>query len=229
MRPVPRPTIIGMIPARMGSQRLARKNLRELAGIPLITRAIRKCRDAGVFDEVWVNSEHSAFRQIAHDEGVHFHHRPGQLGNDSATSEQYITEFLEERACDFLVQVHSIAPLLSAEDVRRFVVALRDGAADSLLSAELIQLECAYRDQPINFRLSEKTNSQDLEPVQRVSWSITGWRRSTYLDAVKAGRCGTYAGRVGFFPVSRLAGYVIKTEEDLQIVEALLPLTVAAQ
>jgi CMP-N-acetylneuraminic acid synthetase len=228
VRTGPPPKIIGMIPARMGSQRLVRKNLRELAGVPLITRAIRKCRDAGVFDEIWVNSEHVAFRQIAHDEGVEFHHRPEQLGNDSATSEQYITEFLEEHPCDFLVQVHSIAPLLSVEDIRRFVAAVRAGGVDSLLSAELIQLECAYRDQPINFRLSEKTNSQDLEPVQRVSWSMTGWRRSTYLGAVRAGGCGTYAGRVGFFPVSGLAGHVIKTEEDLRIAEALLPLTVLA-
>ncbi|MCA9417335.1 MAG: cytidyltransferase, partial [Candidatus Omnitrophica bacterium] len=40
---------IGMIPARMGSQRLKKKNLRELGGVPLITRAIRKCLEAGVF------------------------------------------------------------------------------------------------------------------------------------------------------------------------------------
>ena len=43
---------IAMIPARMGSQRLKRKNMRELHGVPLITLAIRKCLAAGVFDEV---------------------------------------------------------------------------------------------------------------------------------------------------------------------------------
>ncbi|HAB19073.1 MAG TPA: cytidyltransferase, partial [Verrucomicrobiales bacterium] len=95
---------------------------------------------------------------------------------------------------------------------------------DCLLSADLIQIERAYRGQPINFHFSEKTNSQDLEPVQRVSWSITGWRRSTYLAAVAEGRCATYSGRVGFFPVNRLAGHVIKTEDDLRMAEALLPL-----
>ncbi len=43
--------IIAMIPARMGSQRLRHKNLRELDGIPLITRAVRLSHDAGIFNE----------------------------------------------------------------------------------------------------------------------------------------------------------------------------------
>ena len=67
---------IAMIPARMGSQRLKQKNLRELAGVPLIVRAIRKCKAAGVFDEIWVNSEHPDFGPIALAEGASFHRGP---------------------------------------------------------------------------------------------------------------------------------------------------------
>ena len=76
---------IAMIPARMGSQRLKHKNLRLLGGIPLITRAIRKCKQANIFDEIWVNSEHSDFGNIASEEHVFFHKRPEELGNDTAT------------------------------------------------------------------------------------------------------------------------------------------------
>ncbi|MEX0383155.1 hypothetical protein V6X02_07500 [Spiribacter sp. 1M153] len=213
-----------MIPARMGSQRLKQKNLRELDGVPLITRAIRNCRAAGVFDAIWVNSEHPTFGEIATAEGVDFHQRPATLGNNQATSEQYIAEFLEQHPCDFVVQVHSIAPLLTVEEIRGFVGALDGTDLDCLLSADLVQIECAYRSQPVNFSFAEKTNSQDLEPVQRLSWSITAWRRSTYLAATAAGQCATYAGRIGFHPVSALAGHVIKTEQDLRIAEALLPL-----
>jgi CMP-N-acetylneuraminic acid synthetase len=216
--------ILAMIPARMGSQRLKQKNLRELAGVPLITRAIRKCKETGVFDEIWVNSEHASFADIAQEERVRFHERPEQLANNVATSEQYIAEFLEKHPCDFVVQIHSIAPLLTKADIVGFVTELRRGEHDCLLSSDLIQIECAYRGQPVNFHFGAKTNSQELEPVQRVSWSITGWRRSTYLAASAAGQCATYAGKVGFFPVNRLAGHVIKTEDDLRVAEALLSL-----
>ena len=83
-----------MIPARMGSQRLKQKNLRELDGVPLITRAVRKSKTASVFDEIWVNSEHPAFGEIAAAEGVGFLQRPEALSNTQAISEQYIAGFL---------------------------------------------------------------------------------------------------------------------------------------
>jgi len=216
--------IFAMIPARMGSQRLKQKNLRELAGVPLINRAVRKCRAAAVFDEIWVNSEHPAFGEIAAVEGVGFHQRPEALGNNQATSEQYVAEFLAQHPCDFVVQVHSIAPLLTVEEIRGFVRTLEVGDVDCLLSADLVQIECAFQGRPVNFSLNEKTNSQELEPLQRLSWSITAWRRSTYLEAVAAGRCATYSGRIGYHAVSPLAGHVIKTERDLEVAEALLPL-----
>ncbi|MGE3309541.1 MAG: cytidyltransferase [Limisphaerales bacterium] len=211
---------LAMIPARMGSQRLKAKNLRELNGVSLIARAIRKCKLAGVFDEIWVNSEHPAFGEIAAAEGVSFHQRPEALGNNQATSEQFVREFLEKHECDHVVQVHSIAPLLTVDEVRAFVEKLSTGEFDCLLSYEPIQIECAIDGEPVNFTFTEKTNSQDLRPVQRIAWSITGWRRSSFLEAARAGRCATYAGRVGLHPVSHLAAHVIKTEEDLQFAEA---------
>lgn len=216
--------ISALIPARMGSQRLRQKNLRELGGVPLITRAIQKCKQTGLFDEIWVNSEHSDFRQIASAEGVSFHQRPEPLGNNDATSEQYIAEFLVEHPCTWVVQVHSIAPLLSVPDIIRFVEFVKSTDADVVLSYEPVQIECAIEGRPVNFTFNEKTNSQDLQPVQRISWSITAWRREAFLHAVADGHCATYFGKVAFFPVSHLASHVIKTEEDLQIAEALLPL-----
>jgi CMP-N-acetylneuraminic acid synthetase len=217
-----------MIPARMGSQRLKQKNLRELAGVPLITRAIRKCKSAGVFDEIWVNSEHATFGDIAAQEGVCFHPRPAALGDNVATSEQYVAEFLEQHDCSLLFQVHSIAPLLTSDDIRRFVEHMSAGHDDCLLSTEEIRIECAFHGAPVNFTFAAKTNSQELDPVHRVSWSITGWRRTSYLTAARAGQCATYAGRVGFFPLNRFAAHVIKTEEDLKLAAALLPLVPGA-
>jgi CMP-N-acetylneuraminic acid synthetase len=216
--------LIAMIPARFGSQRLKQKNLRELAGTSLLARAVRKCLQAKVFDEVWVNSEHEAFGEIALREGAKFHRRPAELANDTATSEQFIAEFLRCHPCRALLQVHSIAPLLTASEVAAFTTVFAASACDVQLSVVEEQIECAYQNQPINFRSDRKTNSQELAPIQRIAWSITGFRPTTYLAAFDRGECATYAGAIAYQPISRLAGHIIKTEEDLKIAEALLPL-----
>lgn len=215
---------IAMIPARMGSQRLKQKNLREVGGIPLITRAIRKCKAADCFSEIWVNSEHPDFGKIAESEGVSFHQRPAELANNVATSEQFVYEFFQKHECERVFQVHSIAPLLTSSEVREFVRAMELGGFDTMLSYTPEQIECAYDGQPVNFSFGEKTNSQDLRPVQRITWSITGWRRAAYLAAAETGKAATYSGRIGFFPIDRLGGLIIKTEDDLRMAEALLPL-----
>src|SRR5205809_1068152 len=123
-----------MVPARMGSQRLKQKNLMPLRGAPLIAHAIRKCREAGVFDDIFVNSEHEDFAAIAAQEGVKFHRRPEALANNVATSEQFVAEFLEAHPCEFVFQVHSIAPLLTTRDLVAFVGEMRTGRHDALLS-----------------------------------------------------------------------------------------------
>ncbi len=211
-----------MIPARMGSQRLKLKNLRELSGVPLITHAIRKCIAAKIFDNIWVNSEHPAFGKIAIEEGVNFHKRPKELANNTATSEDFIYEFVKSHSCEYLFQVHSIAPLLSPDQIKRFVKAMIDGDCDVLLSVVNEQIECTIDSKPINFTYEQKTNSQELKPVQRITWSITGWRSSTYIKAYESGRCATYAGKVKIHPIDRIAGHIIKTEEDLLLAEAML-------
>lgn len=213
-----------MIPVRMGSQRLREKNLKEINGESLLALAIRKCVQAKVFDEIWVNSESDVLGKIAQDAGVNFYKRPTVLANNQATSEGFVADFLTHRSCEYLIQVHSIAPLLSIGEIIRFVEHIKKGDVSTLLSVEDIQIECVYGEKPVNFRFGEKTNSQDLQPIRRISWSITGWSRTSYLNAFKSGLCATYSGQIGYFQLSKLASHVIKVEEDLRIAELLLPI-----
>lgn len=212
---------IAMIPARMGSQRLKQKNLQQINGIPLITHAVRKCKEAAIFDKIYVNSEHPDFGKIAKEEGVEFHQRPEQLGNHISTSEQYIEEFLQKNECQYLFQVHSIAPLLTIKQIRQFVTYMDEHNPDVLLSVVNEQIECLYDGSPINFSFSQKTNSQDLQPIERVTWSITGWNAKTYLDTARTGKCATFSGIVMTFPVDRSAGHIIKTIDDLELARVL--------
>jgi CMP-N-acetylneuraminic acid synthetase len=214
---------VAIIPARLGSQRLKQKNLREIGGEPMIVWAIRKALLSGVFDEVYVNSESTVFEEYAIREGARFYRRPEVLGNNVATSEDYIRDFYENIECDRVVQIHSIAPLLTVEEVRGFVRMFKEGTHEVQLSCVLEQIECAFEGKPINFAFDRKTNSQELKPLQRIPWSITGWRKATYLDACCTGKTATYAGKVEFFALQRTSGFIVKHEEDFELVNALFP------
>lgn len=213
-----------VIPARMGSKRLAKKNLRLLGGVSLLVRAIRKAQSSQVFDEVWVSSESEILGRVASAEGALFHVRRPELGSDEATSEDFLTDFMEVHDADWIIQLHSIAPLLTVEDIQQFITALKSSDDDVRLTVVAGRLETIFGGKPVNFSFGEKTNSQLLEPVSEIVWAISAWKKSVFLEAIRHGKCATYAGKVGFHALPRIAGHVIKTEFDLQMAEALLPL-----
>ncbi len=215
---------IAMIPARLGSQRLAKKNLALLEGRPLISHAITKCQQSQIFDEVWVNSESDEIGAVADNYGAQFHKRPAKLADNVATSEDFVAEFLQAHDCEAVFQVHSIAPLVTVSDIKRFAAAYQSGNNDTQISCIEDQIEVAYRNEPVNFTFSEKTNSQDLVATQRITWAISAWRRSVYLEAYESGRTATYSGRIAFVPINPVSGHVIKRQLDLDIAAALLPL-----
>jgi len=214
--------IIGMIPARLGSQRLKRKNLRNINGVTLITHAITRAKLVDCIDEIWVNSESDELGKVAANESVNFYKRPANLADNNATSEDFVYDFLKKHDCDYLFQIHTISPLLYPNIIEKFIHSMIKDNYDTMLSVVNEQIECAYKNVPVNFRYSSKTNSQELMPVQRITWSITGWKRKPYLSAFEKKNCATYTGSIGFFQINRKAGHIIKTEEDLQIAEMMI-------
>lgn len=213
-----------MIPARLGSQRLKKKNLRLIKSTPLIIHAIRKVKNISLFDEVWANSEADEIGNLAIQEGVFFHKRPAKLASNIATSEDFVYEFISAHRCDYVVQIHSIAPLLKSIEIELFTQRLQEGDYDVLLSVERIGIECIFNNEPVNFSFNKKENSQDLEPVYRISWSITGWKAESYKKAYESGLCATYSGRIGTYEINRFSSHVIKEQIDLSIAESLLDL-----
>lgn len=213
--------IIAMVPARLGSQRLKQKNLQIFQGNSLIAHAIKKIKQTEVFDEIWVNTESELIGKVAKEENVFFHKRPNNLADDNATSEDFIYEFLKNNDCDFIVQIHSIAPLLTKKEIIDFTKELALNKSDIILGVEKIQIECVYDNKPINFNFSSKTNSQDLNPIYRISWSISAWRKSNFIRNYELGKCATYSGSVNYFELNQFSSHVIKTKRDLDIANAL--------
>ena len=218
--------VAAMIPARYGSKRLPKKNLETFAGTTLLDFAIIRAQQVFENKDIWVNGDHDEFRSIAENRGVNYYPRATELGNDSATSEDFVADFFTHIECTHVIQIHSITPLLNSGEIRRFVDFLIQNEYETVLSGVPESLECVFDSNPVNFSFSEKTNSQDLRPVFRITWPISAWHKETFLAARKSGRAGTYSGKIGFFTVDAVSGIPIKTRKDLDLVNILYELGV---
>ena len=215
--------LTAMIPARLGSQRLARKNLALLAGKPLIAYAIAAAKEAGVFDRIVVNSEGLLIGRIAKEYGVEFYQRPERLASSSTTSDEVVYDFMQQHQTDVVAWVNPIAPLQPAQEVREVVEHFISAGLDSLITVREEQVHCNFRGAPLNYQVQEPfARTQELEPVHRFVYSLMMWKRATFMAAYERDGHAILCGRTGFFPVGRLASLLVKTEEDLRLCEYLL-------
>jgi CMP-N-acetylneuraminic acid synthetase len=114
-------TVVAMIPARLGSQRLAKKNLLKINEKTLVKLCAEKCLQIDVFDKVYINSESDEILKET-PIGCFPYRRKEQLSNDKATSDDFIIDFVKNIECKYLFQIHSIAPLLTKNNIKNFVL-----------------------------------------------------------------------------------------------------------
>lgn len=214
--------ILAMIPARLGSKRIPKKNIRYMNGKPLIEYALDLGLGCKRFDEVWINTESEPLGMYAKGLGVKFHHRPDELASDTATNRDFTYQFLKEHDCEYVVMINPTSPLLRPETLDKFMDTVTSGEFDTLLSVVEEKEETFFKGIPLNFTFDKKINSQMLEPVEKIVWSLTAWKRSTFLALQENGKNPVFGGRVGRFPIPKDESCDIDTEEDWKIAEGTL-------
>ena len=217
---------IAMIPARMGSERLKMKNLALLDGRPLISYGIEAAKAAGVFDRIVINSDGEIFQNVAQEHGVEFYHRPPQLGSSDTKSDEVVYDFVLKHPCDLVAWVNPTSPLQTGDEIRSVVNFFIEEELDSLVTVEDERVHCVYEGHPINFTLDGLfAKTQDLTPVQSFVYSVMMWRCKTFMEAFDKRGYSLLSGKLGYFPVSKRASFIIKTDEDLMIAESILQAT----
>ena len=115
---------IAVIPARGGSKRIPRKNVKPFGGKPMIAYAIAAARESGLFEQVVVSTDDDQIAEVAraHGAAVPFR-RPAALADDQTPTVPVIAHaaqwFADQgQAPDALCCIYPCVPLLRAEDLR---------------------------------------------------------------------------------------------------------------
>lgn len=112
---------VAIIPARGGSKRIPRKNLKPFDGVPMIVRSIRTALDCGLFDQVVVSTDDEEIADVARAHGAQVPFvRPVELADDFTGTAAVIVHALSQLPVfDYVCCIYATAPLLQAKYLRQ--------------------------------------------------------------------------------------------------------------
>ena len=215
--------VVAHIPARAGSKRVKAKNLRVLAGQPLLAYAIKCAKSCSQFDAIYVNSDSCAMLSLASDMGVEAYRRSEELASDTASGDMFTVDFVRNVRVDTLVMISPVCPLISPEDVSNAINKFRESDCDTLITCESTQMQVFCNDRPINIDLTgQLAPTQNNARVQILNWAVTIWDVATYLkNYEQTGSAYIGESRV-LFPIDPLHGIKISNEADFILAESIL-------
>jgi pseudaminic acid cytidylyltransferase len=116
---------IAIIPARGGSKRIPRKNIREFCGKPIIAYSIEAARQSNCFDRIIVSTDDAEIATVARDWGAETPFlRPAELANDFAGTIPVIKHAIEwfnknEIQPELACCIYATAPFVTSQDLQR--------------------------------------------------------------------------------------------------------------
>lgn len=157
-------TTVGIITARGQSKQLARKNLRLLAGRPLLAHTIEAARGARSLDRVVVTTDDAAIARAAIVAGAEVPFmRPAELASDVAASVDAVRHAVAQLeaagdSIDIVVTLQPTSPFRSAAHIDAAVDLLRRRDADSVVTVASLDIPISvlgYLDDDAFVRLAE--------------------------------------------------------------------------
>lgn len=93
---------------------------------------------------------------------------------------------------------------------------------DTVLSVIAEKEEIFFKGKPLNFTFNKKVNSQLLEPIEKVCWALTAWKKETFMKLQERGENPVFGGLIGKFLIPKDESCDLDTIEDWNIAEGII-------
>ncbi len=188
---------IAIIPARGGSKRIPRKNIKEFYGKPLIAYSIEAAKKSGCFDRIIVSTDDNEIAEIALKYGAEVPFiRPKDISDDYATTLDVINhavKFCVENGMDlkYVCCIYATAPFLLPEYLIKGLTSLReDNSLNYAFSATSfsfpIQRAVKLTNNKVEMFQPEhlNTRSQDLEEAYHDAGQFYWGKKEAFLKGL---------------------------------------------
>jgi len=222
-------TIHAIITARGGSKGLPRKNIRVVAGKPLIAYTIEAALGCSRVDGCFVTSEDAEIKAVSRQYGASVIDRPRELASDTARSSDAVAHALEVLAergdlPEYFVLMQPTSPLRNSDHLLEFIEGfLASGLACGVSITEAehhpwkMLIEGASGLMPVRDPASLESPRQLLPKAYRINGAIYAMRTSHFLS-----RRALVVDPLYTYPMSNGTSLDIDSETDLQILARIL-------
>jgi CMP-N-acetylneuraminic acid synthetase len=231
---------VAFVPARSGSERVPKKNVRPLAGHPLLAYAIETAVQGGVFERVVVSTDSEEIADVARWYGAEVPFlRPPEYATSTSPDIEWLSHALEhlDQRYELFALIRATNPFRGPDAVRRgFEQLLATPEADSLRAVELVK-------QHPGKMWIVADDGRTMEPLLDQSELDVAWHAGQYQalphihvqnSALEIGwtrvvtESGTREGAVlAPFLTRGLEGFNVDDEEDWERAERLVATGVA--
>ena len=141
---------VAIIPARGGSKRIPRKNVKPFAGKPIIVYSIEAAKESALFDRIIVSTDDREIAEVARRYGAEVPFlRPAELADDFTGTDAVLLHGLEwlranDRLPDFFCCIYATAPFVRSESLRQGFDLLRRQQATTAFSVATFP-SCIFR------------------------------------------------------------------------------------
>lgn len=131
---------VAIIPARGGSKRIPRKNIKSFCGRPMIAWSIEAAQQSGCFDQIIVSTDDAEIAEVARQFGAAVPFiRPMALSDDHTGTIPVIRHAIDwlnsqEQAVEYACCLYATAPFVSVEDIRRGLEVIQGNDCDYAFS-----------------------------------------------------------------------------------------------
>lgn len=216
--------ILGTICARGGSKGVPHKNIRPLAGKPLIAYTIDCALASPILDKIIVSTDDGEIAHYAEERGVEVQLRPPELATDTASKWDVFRHIARYNYFDFLVDLDIGCPLREPQDIEAAVRKLRQGydvvftATESNRNPYFNMVERVGDYVHVCYINSGyTTRRQDAPKVYDLSPAVVAGERSTLFENDHWSQAG-----MGIVEIPRWRAWDIDTELDFWIVERMM-------
>lgn len=217
--------IVVHIPAREGSKRVPKKNLREMNGKPMISYSIEALLKTKITENIYVNTDSDGIIEFVKTNypKMKIYLRDKELCNDNAKSDQFNADIIDKLKPDTLIMINPVCPLIDAEDITQALEKYRKSDCDTLITATSTHMQTFCDGIPVNIDTTKPlAPSQDNPIITTLNWAITIWEASSFIERMNKNGFAVWGSKISFHEIEEFKAVKVSEERDFKFAEKLL-------